>query len=132
MTLLLALLLALAAPAAAQVVELDVEIIEGNALRLTMGPFVDVATQEPATPTWVTYRLDAPVRRQATALLAPVTVEPDSPTIVVVIPCSAVQMYSDDVDRQEVELTVDWESPSGHRSRAIARLTVERARFGGM
>lgn len=127
---LLLTILALAGPARGQV-ELQVSVIEGNSLKVTMGPFVDLATGAPATPTSVTYRLDAPVRRGATALLAPVTVPPAGPTLTVYVPASAVRMYSDDVDRQTVELTVTWTSPSGHQGREIARFEVVRARFGG-
>lgn len=124
----LALLLALAAPAVA--VDLDLEVIEGNALKITMGPFVDITTGAAATPTSLTYRLDAPVRRASEALLAPVTITPASSTVTVYVPHTAVRLAVTD-DTMPVELTVTWTSPSGYQGREIARFTIARARFGG-
>lgn len=125
----LCLLFLVATPAAAQI-ELDVQVIAGNTLRVTMGPFRDLATGEPATPATLTYRIDAPVRREAVNLLAPVTITPDAPTVVVLIPHASVRMYGTDVDAQTVEMTVTWMSPSGHQGRQIARFRVVRSRFG--
>lgn len=124
----LVMLAALAAPCSAQQ-DLDVSVLEGNTLKVTMGPFTDLATGAPATPTSLTYRLDAPVKRGATNLLAPVTLTPLAPTVTVYIPHSAVRMYDDAVDRQSVELTVTWTSSGGHQGRKIARFEMTRSRF---
>lgn len=122
----LAMLLALATPAAAQVA-LDLSVIEGNALKITMGPFVDITTGSAATPTSLTYRLDSP----SEALLAPTTITPASSTVTVYVSHSATDVdLTASRDSVVATLTVTWASPSGYQGREVATFTIRRARFG--
>lgn len=123
----LALWLALAAPAAAQV-SLDLSVIEGNALKITMGPFIDITTGSAATPTSVTYRLDTP----SEALLAPVTITPESSTVTVYVSHANTDVdLTASRDSVTATLTVTWTAPSGYQGRETATFTILRARFGG-